>query len=121
MPAENMDSLTLLKDFLHIDNVKQVLVISKDGFAIESVGNFKSTNMDKLCSSLALAINGMEAMSSDLDLGRFKNMSFEYDDAFIVGAAVKDAVIALIAPDASSLGMMKMRLQKHLPMLSKFY
>ena len=60
-------------------------------------------------------------MGNALTLGSFKNVSFEYDDAFIVGAPVKDAVITIVAPDASSLGMMKFKLNQFIPMLTTFY
>ncbi len=121
MSSEIKNSTDILYDFLNLGNVTQVLVIGKDGFAIETVGNFKAANLEKLCSSLATAINGMEEMSQDLNIGVFKNMTFEYDGAFIVGATIKDAVIALIAPDASSVGMMKLSLNKHMPNLESFF
>lgn len=114
-------SIEILEEFLEIDNVEQVIVIGKDGFVIESVGNNKSSNIDELGSSLASAVNGMEEMGKELGLGSFQNMSFEYDNAFIVGAPVKDAVITIIAPDASSLGMMKYKLNQFIPMLITFY
>lgn len=121
MEHEPTSSLEILEEFLKIDNVEQILVIGKDGFVIESVGNDKSKNIDKLGSSLASAVNGMEEMGNELTLGSFNNMSLKYDDAFIVGAPVNDAVIAIIAPDSSSLGMMKIKLTQLIPMLMKFY
>ncbi len=121
MEDQPANSIDVLNEFLLIDNVRQVFVIGKDGFVIESVGNNESSNIDKLGSSLASAVNGMEEMGTDLILGDFKNMSFEYDGAFIVGAPIKDAVIAIIAPDASSLGMMKIKLNQLIPTLIKFY
>lgn len=121
MGNEPTSSIEILEDFLSIENVEHVLVISKDGFVIESVGNNSATDIDKLGSSLASAVNGMEEMGKGLSLGGFKNMSFEYGGAFIIGAAVNDAVITIVAPDASSLGMMKFKLNQFIPILKKFY
>jgi predicted regulator of Ras-like GTPase activity (Roadblock/LC7/MglB family) len=45
----------------------------------------------------------------------------EYEKALIVGIPIEDAVLAIIADDASSIGMIRLRLQSPITKLKAFF
>jgi len=115
------ESTNVLQKIRELETVSQVVVIGKDGFVIESVGGNSDTNVDKLGSSLATAVNGMEKVSSDLNLGRLINIAFEYENAFLIGMSTRDAVVAVFAHDASALGMLRIKLNSLLPEMYQLF
>ena len=115
------DSSEILHSIQRMETVSQVIVIGKDGFVIESVGGDSSIKVDELGSSLATAVNGMEKVSAGLKLGGLLNIVFEYENALLIGLSTKDSVIAVIAEDASALGMLRIRLNSLLPQIQQLF
>ena len=115
------ESTEILHKIQKMETVSRVIVIGKDGFVIESVGGDSSSNVDELGSSLALAVNGMEKVSSDLKLGGLINIIFEYENALLIGLSTKDAVIVVFASDTSALGMLRIKLNSLLPEMQQLF
>lgn len=112
---------TILKEIVLIDGVTAAIVIGRDGFVIEAEGDLSSIDVESLGSSLAGSIAGIEKMSSEMKITNFRNMFLEYEKALIVGIPIEDAVLAIIANDASSIGMIRLRLQSPIPKLKAFF
>lgn len=115
------ESMQVLQKIREMETVTQVIVIGKDGFVIESVGGDTKINMDDLGSSLARAVNGMEKISSGLKLGGLRNITLDYENALVIGLLTGDAVIAVIADDASAIGMLRIRLNSLLLEIKQLY
>jgi predicted regulator of Ras-like GTPase activity (Roadblock/LC7/MglB family) len=107
------DSTTVLNDLLTVPGIDAVVVIGRDGFVIESAGNSSRVNIDELGASLAHAINGIEEMGNELKVNLFQDMFIEYGRAVILCKPVGDAVAAVIAPDASKLGIIRHKTKKY--------
>lgn len=113
METGQRDSTTVLNDLLMIPGIDAVVVIGRDGFVIESSGNSSRVNIDELGASLAHAINAIEEMGSELKVSLFQDMFIEYGRAVIMCRPVGDAIAAVIAPDASKLGIIRHKTKKY--------
>jgi len=100
-------STEVLDDCLKIPGVSSAVVIGRDGFLIESAGGSKNVNLETLGASLAHAVNGVEEMGSELDVQTFKDLFVEYGRAVIMCRPIGGAIIAIVAPDASKLGIIR--------------
>jgi predicted regulator of Ras-like GTPase activity (Roadblock/LC7/MglB family) len=107
------DSTSVMNDLLTVPGIDAVVVIGRDGFVIESAGNSSRVNIDELGASLAHAINGIEEMGTELKVNLFQDMFVEYGRAVILCKPVGDAVAAVIAPDASKLGIIRHKTKKY--------
>jgi uncharacterized protein len=112
---------SILNEIVRIDGVTAAIIIGRDGFVIEAEGDLSSIDVESLGSSLAGSIAGIEKMSSEMKITDFRNMFLEYEKALIVGIPIEDAVLAIIADDASSIGMIRLRLQSPIPKLKAFF
>lgn len=113
MEMNQRDSTTVLNDLLMIPGIDAVVVVGRDGFVIESSGNSSRVNIDELGASLAHAINAIEEMGSELKVNLFQDMFIEYGKAVIMCRPVGDAIAAVIAPDASKLGIIRHKTKKY--------
>lgn len=105
--AQNRSSTDVLEDFLKVPGVSSAVVVGRDGFMIESSGGSGSVAIDDLGASLAHAVNGIEEMGQELSVNAFQDLFVEYGRAVIMCRPVGDAVIAVVAPDASKLGIIR--------------
>jgi predicted regulator of Ras-like GTPase activity (Roadblock/LC7/MglB family) len=106
------NSTEILRDVLDIPGVSAVIVVGKDGFVIESMGSTRSIDLDGLGAAAALIFNGAEKMCAQLELSRFNTLTLEYMDAMIMAAPVGDALLAMVAPDSKTLGMIRFQVKK---------
>lgn len=113
METGQRDSTTVLNDLLMIPGIDAVVVVGRDGFVIESAGNSSRVNIDELGASLAHAINAIEEMGSELKVSLFQDMFIEYGKAVIMCRPVGDAIAAVIAPDASKLGIIRHKTKRY--------
>lgn len=115
------DSTSVMNDLLTVPGVDAVVVIGRDGFVIESAGNSSRVNIDELGASLAHAVNGIEEMGNELKVNLFQDMFVEYGRAVIMCKPVGDAVAAVIAPDASKLGIIRHKAKKYFEELAQLF
>jgi predicted regulator of Ras-like GTPase activity (Roadblock/LC7/MglB family) len=107
MPQGTRTSAQILEDLLKVPGIDAVVVAGRDGFVIESAGTTNRLNIDSLGAALAHAINSIEEMGTELRVDRFQDLFIEYGRAVILCRPVGDAVAALVAPDASKLGIIR--------------
>lgn len=113
METEQRDSTAVMHDLLLIPGIDAVVVVGRDGFVIETAGNSNRVNVDELGASLAHAINAVEEMGSELKVSLFQDLFIEYGKAVIMCRPVGDAIAAIIAPDASKLGIIRHKTKKY--------
>ncbi len=105
--AQTRSSTDVLEDFLKVPGVTSAVVVGRDGFMIEAAGGSGAVALDDLGASLAHAVNGIEEMGQELQINTFQDLFVEYGRAVIMCRPVGDAVIAVVAPDASKLGIIR--------------
>ncbi|MDA8430489.1 MAG: DUF4388 domain-containing protein [Geobacteraceae bacterium] len=121
METSQRDSTTVLNDLLMIPGIDAVVVVGRDGFVIESAGNSSRINIDELGASLAHASNAIEEMGSELKVNTFQDMFIEYGKAVIMCRPIGDAIAAVIAPDASKLGIIRHKTKKYFEELALLF
>jgi predicted regulator of Ras-like GTPase activity (Roadblock/LC7/MglB family) len=105
--AQTRSSTDVLEDFLRVPGVTAAVVVGRDGFMIEAAGGTSSVSVDDLGAALAHAVNGIEEMGQELEIKQFQDLFVEYGRAVIMCRPVGDAIIAVVAPDASKLGIIR--------------
>ena len=107
MVRTSRGSTQILKDILEIPGIDAAVIVGRDGFVIESMGSSQEVEMDTLGACLATAINSLEEMGKEMSVNRYQDMFVDYGNAVIVSRPVGDAVMSLVSPDASTLGIIR--------------
>lgn len=121
METDQRDSTAVMHDLLLIPGIDAVVVVGRDGFVIETAGNSNRVNIDELGASLAHATNAVEEMGSELKISLFQDLFIEYGKAVIMCRPVGDAIAAIIAPDASKLGIIRHKTKKYFEELGQLF
>lgn len=120
--AQNARTSTdILEELLKVPGVTAAVVVGRDGFVIESAGGSTAISLDDLGAALANAINGVEEMGTELKIAKFQDLFVEYGRAVIMCRPVADAVIAITAPDASKLGIIRHKVKPLIEELARFF
>lgn len=114
-------STDVLEDCLKIPGISSAVVIGRDGFLIEAAGGSNNVNLETLGASLAHAINGVEEMGNELQVAAFQDLFVEYGRAVIICRPVSGAIIAIVAPDASKLGIIRHKINPLVEELANFF
>lgn len=121
MSEPSRDSSAVLEDLLRVPGVEAVVVVGRDGFVIESTGNTRRVDVDPLGAAVAHAINAVEEMGSELEIQAFRDLFIEYGQAVILCRPCGDAIVCLLAPDASKLGIIRHKAGRFFPELAQFF
>ncbi len=119
MPAKT--TTDILKSFLDVPGISTAVVVGRDGFVIEAVGGTRALNLDALGASLAYAINGIERMGQELQIKAFQDLFVEYGGALIIARPVGEAILALVAADASQLGVVRYQIKSLVKELASYF
>jgi predicted regulator of Ras-like GTPase activity (Roadblock/LC7/MglB family) len=114
-------STDVLEDCLKIPGISSAVVIGRDGFLIEAAGGSNNVNLETLGASLAHAVNGVEEMGNELQVAAFQDLFVEYGRAVIICRPVSGAIIAIVAPDASKLGIIRHKINPLVEELANFF
>ncbi|MFW5740506.1 MAG: roadblock/LC7 domain-containing protein, partial [Myxococcota bacterium] len=115
------DTTAIMADMLKVPGIQAVVVIGRDGFVIETSGGSSAVDIAALGASLAAAVNAVEEMGSELSVSVFEDLFIEYGRAVIICRPLGDAVVALVTPDASKLGIIRHKIKNHVADLAKFF
>lgn len=121
MPQAPRTSTDVLEELLKVPGVTASVVVGRDGFVIESAGGSTAISLDDLGAALANAVNGIEEMGAELKVASFQDLFIEYGRAVIMCRPVGDAVIAITAPDASKLGIIRHKVKPLVDELASFF
>lgn len=119
MAKSTRTSTDVLEDFLKVPGVLSAVIVGRDGFVIESAGGSSTVNIEDLGAALANAINGVEEMGSELQVSKFQDLFVEYGRAVIMCRPAGDAIIVVVAPDASKLGIIRHKVKPLVDELSQ--
>ncbi len=121
MAQPTRSSTDVLEDFLKVPGVMSAVVVGRDGFLIESSGTSTAVSIEDLGASLAHAVNGVEEMGNELQIKGFQDLFVEYGRAVIMCRPVGDAIIAVVAPDASKLGIIRHKVKPLVEELANYF
>lgn len=118
---EQRTSTDVLQDLLKTPGINAVVVVGRDGFLIESAGSAHAVDLDSIGAALAHAINGIEELGRDLSIDKFQDLFIEYRRAVILCKPAGDAIVALVSPDASKLGIIRHKTKALIEELGSFF
>ena len=121
MLGKQRTTTDILREIVEINGVEASIVVGRDGFVIESVGNVPDIELDALGGCLATAVSGIDAMGSELRISGFQDLFVEYGSATILCRPVGDTVLAVVSPDSSQLGSIRYRIKNYLTELKSFF
>ena len=121
MPTPTRSSTAILKDILEIPDIDAVVIAGRDGFVIESVGNSRDVEIDTLGACLATAVNSLEEMGREMKINKYQDMFVEYGSAVIISRPVGDAIVSLVSPDASTLGIIRHKVKGYVKELEMLF
>jgi predicted regulator of Ras-like GTPase activity (Roadblock/LC7/MglB family) len=113
-------STEILESILKVPGIDAVVIIGRDGFVVEAAGKTKNMELDDLGASLALGVNALEEMGSDLGVPELQDMYVDYGDAMITCQPLGDSLVGIVAPDSKTLGIIRNKVKKFLPELERF-
>lgn len=92
----------ILKDLSGTDGVHEVLVVGRDGFVIDHVGDMDADGVGAVVST---AIGAIEAMGRDTEQGGLFEIMAEFKDGTIIAAPIgRDALLGMVANSEANLG-----------------
>ena len=109
--------LDTLKELNNTDGVHESLVVGRDGFVIEHIGDMDSEGVGAIVST---AIGAVEAMGRDADQGGLFEFMAEFKEGVMIVAPVgRDAVLGIVASQSANLGRVRHEVKKHLDELTR--
>jgi len=114
-------STRLLRELLELPSVKAALVVARDGFVVESAGTVGAADLDMIGASAAVMLHGVDGIVAALALSTAQGMTMEFDRAVVLCWSVGEALLALVAGDASALDSVRAEARKRLPLLAQCF
>ncbi len=102
-----------LQEFMDLQGVKAVCLVSRDGFVIESLsrGELDSEMIGAITSS---GLGATESMGGQLSMGRLALYMAEYENGPVMLSPVSDdAFLVVVASKDVNLGMVRMKMKKY--------
>ena len=111
------DTQGILKELNKAPGIHQSLVVGRDGFVIENVGDMDSDSVGAIIST---ALGAIEAMGRDCEQGGLFEVMAEYDNGVIIAAPVgREAVLGIVADNSANLGGIRHAVKKNLKELEQ--
>lgn len=111
------DVKSILKTLNATTGISQALVVGRDGFVIESVGDMSAEEVGAVIST---AIGAVEAMGRDCNQGGLFEVMAEFKDGTMIAAPVgRDAVLGIVAGIEANLGAIRHAVKKNLRELER--
>jgi uncharacterized protein len=103
---------TTLREINATDGVHETLVVGRDGFVIEHVGDM---NADEVGAILSTSIGAVESMGRDANQGRLEELMAEFADGTVLLAPIgTEAVLGVVAGHGANLGRIRYEVKKRL-------
>ena len=100
----------LLKELSTTSGVHEALVVGRDGFVIEHVGDMDA---DGVGATVSTVIGTVEAMGKECGQGNMFELMAEYAQGTIIAAPCgKDAVLGLVADSTANLGAVRQAVKR---------
>lgn len=111
----NTDSI--LKNLNGVPGVHQSLIVGRDGFVINSMGDMEA---DSVGAVISTAIGAIEAMGRDCKQGGLFEVMAEYNGGVVIAAPIgADAVLGIVADESANLGGVRFTVKKSMKELEK--
>lgn len=108
---------SILMGLTKVQGIHEALVVGRDGFVIEHVGDMDAESVGAVVST---AIGATETMGGDLSQGRLAQVMAEFaEGTVIVAPASEDAILCIVAGDDAVLGAVRQAVRKNMRELER--
>lgn len=102
-----------LFELVKVEGVGAAVIVSRDGFVIESASNGSSLDMDAVGAVVSAGIGATEVMGNELHVGAIQQSMVEYEKGIIVAILLGDAAtLAIVADLKANLGNVRYQAKK---------
>jgi hypothetical protein len=109
--------MEIIKELNQTDGVHESLIVGRDGFVIEHVGDMDAEGVGAIVST---AIGAVEAMGRDSEQGGLFEFMAEFKEGVMIVAPVgRDAVLGIVAREDANLGRVRHEVKKNLRELER--
>ena len=106
------DLKTILKTLTSTPGISQALVVGRDGFVIEAIGDMDAEEVGAVIST---AIGAVEVMGRDCSQGALFEVMAEFKQGTMIAAPVgQEAVLGIVAGVQANLGAIRYAVKKNL-------
>lgn len=106
-----------LQSLNSVPGVHQSLIVGRDGFVINSVGDMEA---DSVGAVISTALGAIEAMGRDCSQGELFEVMAEYKGGVVIAAPIgEDAVLGIVADGSANLGGIRFSVKKSMKELAK--
>jgi hypothetical protein len=114
------DLKALLSRIARMDGIRAAVVVSRDGFVIESAAGSYDIDTEAIGAIISTGIGITEDMGKELRVGALVQSMIEYDDGIVVMTLLgNEAVLAVTANLKVNLGNLRYQVKKIAPELHK--
>ena len=107
----------LLQEIIKTDGVEDALIVGRDGFVIEHVGQLQA---DMIGVAVSTVIGSVEAMGRTTTKGNLFEVMAEFDEGTIIAAPVgPDAVLGVTSKQGGNLGAIRFAVKKNIEPLKR--
>jgi len=110
-------TVQVLNELRKNTGVSQCLVVGRDGFVIDHVGELEA---DAVGAIISTAIGAVESLGRDSDQGSLFEFMAEFEGGVTLVAPIgRDAVLGVVASTETNLGRVRYGVKKHLAALAE--
>ena len=103
----------LLRDLMRVPGVHSAVVVDRDGFALEQISVLDEIDPEMIGVILSTGVSSVGVMGRELLIGDMRQSMMEYDGGIVVTSALgKDAILAIVADQASNVGQIRYQVKK---------
>ena len=107
----------ILQELLKTEGVNMSLIVGRDGFVIEHVGDMEA---DMVGAAVSTSVGAIEAMGANIGRGGLFEVMAEYKDGTVIVAPVgREAVLGIAANEGANLGGIRYAVKKYLRELER--
>ena len=101
-----------LKELYDLRGVKAAVLINAQGCVVGSLGSWPGSDLSDFGAAVALVSRGAEKMIRELRLAGLQTMTLESNGAVIMCLPAGDSLLAVLAPDSKTLGIIRQKALK---------
>ncbi len=103
----------ILSEIQRIEGVRGVLLVTKDGFVLDSVVPVGDINQEGVAASIYTVMDSSTKFGAEFGLGEPNIVTVEYANGIVVVEPIKNVYLVVIAEKGAVLGRIRYEVQKH--------
>ncbi len=94
-------STQVLSEISNIQGIEAAVIVTRDGFVVESDGILTRINLDMIAAFVAMAVNGIKKSDQESNEAVFMGLTLEFSDALIKCVPVGNILLVILVSEVS--------------------